>query len=258
MRTIIAGNWKMHKDQSETIALLSELVQGLKGLPEGMDVVIAPPFPFLSIAVERVRGSRLRVAAQNCHQGEQGAFTGEVSAAMLKSIGVSHCIVGHSERRQYFGETDAVVGEKIAALLAHGLTPIFCCGEKKEEREAGRHFDVVTEQMKGALGRLDNDRLERVVIAYEPVWAIGTGLTATAAQAQEMHAHIRMLLHTHGAKVSSTVPVLYGGSCNPKNAEDLFAGEDVNGGLIGGASLVADQFIDLVRIAQRVKSASIT
>lgn len=253
MRTIIAGNWKMHKDRSEVLALLDELLVGLRDAPEVPEVVVAPPFPFLAMAVERVKGSRIRVAAQNCHQAAQGAFTGEVSAGMLKSIGVTHCIVGHSERRQYFGETDAAVGEKIASLLAMDITPIFCCGEKREERESGRHFDVVTEQMKGALGLFDNERLQRVVIAYEPVWAIGTGLTATAGQAQDMHAHIRMLLHTHGAQVAASVPILYGGSCNPKNAEELFAGEDVNGGLIGGAALLADQFIDLVRIARRVK-----
>ena len=257
MRTIIAGNWKMHKDRSEAVALIDALVAGLKDMPDGPEVVVAPPFPFLAEAVQRAKGSRIRVAAQNCHQAEQGAFTGEVSAGMLKSIGVTDCIVGHSERRQYFGESDAAVGEKVAALLAGGITPIFCCGEKKDERESGRHFDVVAEQMKGALGKLDTDRLAHVVIAYEPVWAIGTGLTATAQQAQDMHAHIRMLLHTHGAQVAEAVPVLYGGSCNPKNAAELFAGEDVNGGLIGGASLVADQFIDLVRIAQRVKSATI-
>ncbi len=256
MRTIIAGNWKMNKDQSGTIALLGELVDELHSLLNGPEVVIAPPFPFLADAVKRLRGGQVRVAAQNCHQSANGAFTGEVSASMLASIGVTHCIVGHSERRQFFGETDTAVGEKIAALLDEGLIPIFCCGEKKDERESGRHFDVVTEQMKGALGKLDNDRLAKVVIAYEPVWAIGTGLTATAAQAQDMHAHIRMLLHTHGPIVAESVPVLYGGSCTPKNAEELFTGADVNGGLIGGASLVADQFAQIVRIAQRVKSAS--
>ena len=257
MRTIIAGNWKMHKDWDEALALIDALVAGLKDVPEGPEVVVAPPFPFLAEAVQRAKGSRIRVAAQNCHGAEQGAFTGEVSVGMLKSIGVTHCIVGHSERRQYSGETDAAVGEKVAALFDSGITPIFCCGEKKEERETGIHYDVVTSQIKGALGRFDNDLLQRVVIAYEPVWAIGTGLTATAQQAQDMHAHIRMLLHAHGAQVAENVPVLYGGSCNPKNAEELFVGEDVNGGLIGGASLVADQFIELVRIALRVKSASI-
>mgnify|MGYP000937358671 CR=1 FL=1 len=155
MRTIIAGNWKMHKDRGEVFALLDELLAGLRDAPEVPEVVVAPPFPFLAMAVERVKGSPIRVAAQNCHQAVQGAFTGEVSAGMLKSIGVTHCIVGHSERRQYFGETDAAVGEKIASLLAMDITPIFCCGENREERESGRHFDVVTEQMKGALGRFD-------------------------------------------------------------------------------------------------------
>ncbi|HRD53060.1 MAG TPA: triose-phosphate isomerase, partial [Flavobacteriales bacterium] len=172
-----------------------------------------------------------------------------VSVGMLKSIGVKACIVGHSERRQYFGESDALIGEKVAALLANGLTPIFCCGEKQVERESGQHFEVVSAQMKGALSRFSNAELERIIIAYEPVWAIGTGLTASKEQAQEMHAHIRALLRTHGATVAERVPIVYGGSCNPANAEGLFAQADVNGGLIGGASLVVEQFLELVRIA---------
>ena len=253
MRTIIAGNWKMHKDLQGAIDLVDALLSGSKDMPAGPAVVIAPAFPFLGIAVERTRGSRIAVAAQNCHQAAQGAYTGEVSVPMLKSLGVSHCIVGHSERRQYFGETDAAVGEKIGALLEHGITPIYCCGERKEEREGGRHFDVVGTQLKAALGGLAPDRIGRIILAYEPVWAIGTGLTATAQQAQDMHAHIRSLLGTHGDVVAREVPILYGGSCNPKNAEELFACPDVNGGLIGGAALIAEQFLDLVRIAQRVK-----
>ena len=253
MRTIIAGNWKMHKDRTEAETLVIELAAWARADKGKVEVVIAPPYPFLSSSVAQITGTTIGIAAQNCHEEEKGAFTGEVSGAMLKSIAVSHCIVGHSERRQYFGETDAAVGKKIAALLKHDITPIYCCGEKRDERESGRHFDVVTEQMKAALGALTNAQLCKVVVAYEPVWAIGTGLTATAQQAQDMHAHIRALLHTHGAEVAEQVPILYGGSCKPDNAAELFACEDVNGGLIGGASLIAEQFIELVRIAQRVK-----
>ncbi len=253
MRTIVAGNWKMHKDRAGARDLILAICAAEPTLPVNVGMVIAPPYPFLEMAVQLTRGTRIMVAAQNCHEAAHGAFTGEVSASMLASLEVRACIVGHSERRQYFGETDAAVGQKLAVLLAQGITPIYCCGERKEERLSGQHFDVVTEQMKGALGKLDNDQLQKVVIAYEPVWAIGTGLTATAAQAQDMHAHIRALLHTHGGRVAETVPVLYGGSCKPDNAADLFAGPDVNGGLIGGAALDADQFLELIRIAGRVK-----
>lgn len=253
MRTIVAGNWKMHKDHQEAEALIGALVKEAGTTAAHVDVVIAPPFPFLAQAVEQVRGTRIIVAAQNCHEAAQGAYTGEVSAAMLKSIGVRACIVGHSERRQYFGENDAAVGRKIVALLDHGILPIYCCGELRAERESGRHFDVVTEQMKGALAGLSTEQLERVVVAYEPVWAIGTGLTATADQAQEMHAHIRALLQRHGSRVAEAVPILYGGSCKPDNAESLFANADVNGGLIGGAALDAGQFTALIRIAGEAK-----
>jgi triosephosphate isomerase len=248
MRRIIAGNWKMHKDRGEALALIEALVGADVGSGD-VHVIIAPPFPFLAMAVERTRGTGIAVAAQNCHQQQHGAFTGEVSAAMLKSIGVSHCIVGHSERRQYFGETDELVGEKIRVLLSHDITPIYCCGERMEERMAGSHFGTVTAQMKAALGGFSNAELERIVVAYEPVWAIGTGLTATPQQAQDMHAHIRTLLASHGSEVADRVPILYGGSCKPDNAASLFAQPDVNGGLIGGASLVKEQFIELIRLA---------
>lgn len=248
MRTIIAGNWKMHKDRGEALALIDALVAGLKDVPEGPEVVVAPPFTFLAEAVQHAKGSPIRVAAQNCHQAEQGAFTGEVSAGMLKSIGVTHCIVGHSERRQYSGETDAAVGEKIVALLAHGITPIFCCGEKKEERESGHHFDVVTEQMKGALGRLENDRLKRVVIAYEPVWAIGTGRTASPEQAQAVHAVLRAQLAAATPRAGD-MKLLYGGSVKPDNAAILFSQADIDGGLIGGAALKAADFVAVARAA---------
>lgn len=251
MRTIVAGNWKMNTDRDGARSLVAALIHAGAGKREGVEVIISPPYPFLAAAVEQCAGTGITVAAQNCHQEEKGAYTGEVSAAMLASIGVKACIVGHSERRQYFGEGDALIGAKLAALVSHGIMPIFCCGENQDERSSGRHFDVVTEQMKGALGRFSNAELERLIIAYEPVWAIGTGLTASKEQAQEMHAHIRALLHTHGPSVAERVPILYGGSCNPSNAEGLFAQPDVNGGLIGGASLAADQFCELIQIASR-------
>jgi triosephosphate isomerase (TIM) len=204
------------------------------------------------MAAERVRGTRIMVAAQNCHEEGSGAFTGEVSVPMLESIGVGACIVGHSERRQYFCETDKAVGKKIAALLKGGLTPIYCCGELQEEREADRHFEVVKAQMKEALSDLDPNAMARLVVAYEPVWAIGTGLTATPEQGQEMHAFIRRELRSLAGDVADAIPILYGGSCKPDNAESLFKQQDINGGLIGGASLKADQFLKLIEIAGTV------
>jgi triosephosphate isomerase len=246
MRTIVAGNWKMNTDRASALELAGAVADACGSMRPGALVVVAPPFPFIAEVAARCAGSGVVVAAQDCHPAAKGAYTGEVSASMLKSIGAQACIVGHSERRQYHGESDAFIGEKTAALLAHGLTPIVCCGELKAEREAARHFEVVSAQLDGALGRFTADELGRLIIAYEPVWAIGTGLTATSEQAQEMHARIRSWLRERGAE---QVPVLYGGSCNPANAQGLFAQPDVDGGLIGGASLVADQFLELVRIA---------
>lgn len=239
----------MHTDRSGAKALVGALLEKLEGLPNTVEVILAPPFTYLQNVLDQTRGSRIKVAAQNCHQADKGAFTGEVSAAMLADLGVHACIVGHSERRQYFGETDAAVGEKIVSLLAQGLLPIYCCGERKDEREEGIHFEVVAAQMKAALGDLSVADLERIVVAYEPVWAIGTGLTASAQQAQDMHAYLRGLLRTHGSTVADTVPILYGGSCKPDNAAELFANPDVNGGLIGGAALDADQFVSILRAA---------
>ncbi|WKZ67042.1 MAG: triose-phosphate isomerase [Flavobacteriales bacterium] len=253
MRTIVAGNWKMNTDRDSAAALLAAMVEASDAFPRHVDAIVAPPFPFLEMAVRLCAGTRIAVAAQNCHQADKGAFTGEVSAAMLRSLGVQACIVGHSERRQYFGESDALIAEKVRALLAAGITPILCCGERREERESGRHFDVVTEQLKGALDGIDEALTARLIIAYEPVWAIGTGLTATKEQAQEMHARIRALLRTHAPTAAEALPLLYGGSCNPANAEGIFGQPDVNGGLIGGASLDAGQFTELVGIAGRCK-----
>ncbi len=238
----------MHKDKEEALSLIDALVGAGTG-SDDVQVIIAPPFPFLAMAVERTRDTRIAVAAQNCHHQDHGAYTGEVSASMLHSIGVTHCIVGHSERRQYFGETDELVGEKLRRLLANDITPIYCCGERKEERQGLIHLATVTAQMTMALAELSNAQLERLIVAYEPVWAIGTGLTATPQQAQDMHAHIRALLASHGSEVAARVPILYGGSCKPDNAASLFAQPDVNGGLIGGAALVQEQFIELIRLA---------
>lgn len=242
----------MHKRRDEALALLREVGDGAAAAGPTVEVVVAPPYPYLELAVRTLEGSGVQVAAQNCHEAAQGAYTGEVSASMLAGIGVTHCIVGHSERRQYYGENDAAVGLKVRALLAHGLTPIYCCGELKDDRIAERHFEVVGAQMEQALGAFSPEELGRLVVAYEPVWAIGTGLNATAAQAQEMHAFIRRQLGAAAAHV----PILYGGSCKPDNAEGLFKGADVNGGLIGGAALEASSFLELVRIAYRVKHSA--
>ncbi len=253
MRTVIAGNWKMNKDLPQAMDLLGRLAGA--GLPAPVEVIVAPAFPFLGQAVERLRGTPVLVAAQHCHEAAAGAFTGEVSVPMLASLGVHACIVGHSERRQYFGETDALVNARIRALLAAGLTPIHCCGERRAEREAGRHQEVVEGQLREALAGLNADELARTIVAYEPVWAIGTGLNATARQAQDMHAHIREVLRMIAGQAADQVPILYGGSCKPDNAAELFACPDVNGGLIGGASLDAASFLELVAIAHRSKQS---
>ena len=205
-------------------------------------VVVAPPAPYLALlAQETPKGVDL--AAQNCHAAETGAFTGEWSAAMLASAGVSYCILGHSERRAMHGETDALVADKMSACLKAGVTPIYCCGEVKEQRTSGAHLEVVESQVREALSGFSAEEMKDVLVAYEPVWAIGTGLTASDDQAQEMHAHIRSVLASmHGAEVAANTPILYGGSVKPSNAEALFAMPDVDGGLVGGASLKADDF----------------
>jgi triosephosphate isomerase (TIM) len=249
MRTIVAGNWKMHKDRTGAADLVAALAAASATWSPAVEVVVAPPYPFLADAVDRARGTRLVVAAQNCHEALQGAYTGEVSVAMLSSLGVGACIVGHSERRQYFGETDAAVGRKVAALLKADIMPIYCCGEVLEEREQGRHFEVVAQQLEEAFHDLDDGSIARTVIAYEPVWAIGTGRTATPEQAQEIHAFIRAWLVRRIGDPGRTVPLLYGGSCKPDNAAGLFDRADINGGLIGGAALDAAQFNALITIA---------
>ena len=245
-KKIVAGNWKMNKTFDEAEALVSSIATQLEHKNLACEVVICPPALFLEMATDYAEESLLHVGAQNASHHESGAYTGEISAAMLESIDVEYGIIGHSERRQYFGEREDVLSEKVNRLLDHGIHPIYCCGEVKEEREDRRHFDVVRKQLQEGVFHLTEDEFSNVVIAYEPVWAIGTGLTATPAQAQEMHAYIRNLVaDAYNRQVAENTTVLYGGSCNAGNAKELFSQPDVDGGLIGGASLKADEFVKI-------------
>lgn len=259
-KMIVAGNWKMNTDARSAAALLQQLAEWRAANAGRVQMIVAPPFPFLAAAVEqqagKEEGQQLLVAAQNCHSEKSGAYTGEVSVPMLASLGVGACIVGHSERRQYFGETDEAVGRKIAALLEMGLVPIYCCGELQQEREAGRQQDVVATQLHTALSRFKPAELARVVVAYEPVWAIGTGLTASPEQAQQMHAFIRAELARMAGGTAAVMPILYGGSCKPDNAQGLFAQPDIDGGLIGGAALNAADFVRIVAMAEETTKAA--
>lgn len=246
---IVAGNWKMNLTFTEADELLDDLMSELEKvtLPRDTQVIVCPPFPYIEMASDYANDSYFAVGAQNVSDQEKGAYTGEVSAAMLESCEIDYCIVGHSERRAYYGETDALVAAKVDQLLKHGLKPIVCVGEVLEEREGGRQLDVVKRQVEGGLFHLTAEQMQQVVIAYEPVWAIGTGKTATPEQAQEIHAHIRSLLAAkYGKAVADEISILYGGSCKPSNAKELFAKPDIDGGLIGGASLKAQDFMGIV------------
>ncbi len=244
-RKLIAGNWKMHKNVAEAVALVEELKSAVAGAPA--DALVAPPFTALAAVVGAARGSTVAVAAQNMHFEKEGAFTGEVSAAMLRDIGITHVILGHSERRQYFGETDEGVAKKTKVALASGLTPISCVGETFAEREAGRTMEVVGRELDAILDAVTADEAKRVVLAYEPVWAIGTGKVATPEQAQEVHAFIRSRIASrHGLPLADALRILYGGSVKPDNVKGLMALPDVDGALVGGASLKADSFLRLV------------
>ena len=243
---IVAGNWKMNLTFSEADELLDELMSELEKveLPRDEQVIVCPPFPYIEMASDYANDSYFMVGAQNVSDQEKGAYTGEVSAEMLESMEIDYCIVGHSERRGYYGETDKIVAAKVDQLLKHGLKPIVCVGEVLEEREAGKQLEVVQRQVEKGLFHLTPEQIKEVVIAYEPVWAIGTGKTATPEQAQEIHAHIRSLLAgKYGKALANEISILYGGSCKPSNAKELFACPDIDGGLIGGASLKADDFI---------------
>jgi triosephosphate isomerase len=247
MRTkIVAGNWKMNKTASEAAALIAGIKKEVEGVTN-VDVVVCPPFTDLKDAAAAVAGSNVKLGAQNVHWEASGAFTGEISAAMLKDLGVTYAIVGHSERRQYFGETDETVNKRTKAALAAGLTPIVCVGETLAERDAGQMESVVARQTLAGLAGLGDD-LAKVVVAYEPVWAIGTGRTATPAQAQEVHALIRRTLaELSNGDLANTIRIQYGGSMKPDNAKELMGQPDIDGGLIGGAALKADSFAAIVK-----------
>lgn len=251
---VLAGNWKMHLGIHATGGYVRELVAALKEMPEppACEVIVAPVFTSLAVAQQAAWGSPVRVAAQNCHWAPEGAFTGEVAAAMLGEMGITHVILGHSERRQHFGETDQTVAGRLAAALAEGLVPIVCIGETLAEREAGQTGAVLERQLEGALGAQPADRLGSLILAYEPVWAIGTGKVATTAQAQEAHACVRGWLRAKfGDGPAKSLRILYGGSANPGNVADLLACPDVDGALVGGASLKAATFLPMVEAADR-------
>ncbi|WP_282081205.1 triose-phosphate isomerase [Aquimarina algiphila] len=241
-KKIVAGNWKMNKNLAGTRTLLSELKTEL-GQSSNAEIIVAPTFTNLYSAVEALKSSDVTVAAQNMHQATNGAYTGEISADMLKDIGVETVILGHSERRAYFGETDALLVEKVNTALENNMTIIFCFGEELEDRKSDHHFSVVENQLKNGIFHIAETNWKNVVLAYEPVWAIGTGETASPEQAQEMHAFIRSeISKAYNQDIADAVSILYGGSVKPANAEEIFAKPDVDGGLIGGASLDAKSF----------------
>ena len=244
---IVAGNWKMNNDTTQTTELINDLNKALEEVSINCRVLISPTSINLTSAVALTEDSVIEVAAQNMHQAKNGAFTGEISAAMLNDVGVKSVILGHSERRTYFGENDQILTEKVASALENNLEIIFCFGELLQDRKSGNHFKVVESQLKNTVLSLNAASWEHIVLAYEPVWAIGTGETASPEQAQEMHAYIRSLLvSTYGISVAENVSILYGGSVKPTNANEIFSKEDVDGGLIGGASLKATDFTGII------------
>ncbi|MGL5001022.1 MAG: triose-phosphate isomerase [Cetobacterium sp.] len=245
-KTIIAGNWKMNKTVAETKATLTELKELTKGI-EGVSVVIGAPFTALESAVKAVEGSIVEIAAQNMHTNDSGAYTGEISPLMLKEIGVKYVILGHSERREYFKESNSFINAKVKAALAHDLVPILCIGEKLEERESGATAEVNEKQVREGMAGLTVEEAMKVVVAYEPVWAIGTGKTATPEMAEETHKEIRdVLVAMFGVEAAAEITIQYGGSMNAKNAAELLAMENIDGGLVGGASLDAPVFIEVI------------
>ena len=245
-KKIVAGNWKMNTNVSEGLELAKAVAEGSGRTPSDVEIIVAPPFTHLFPVSEVLKGSKVALSAQNCADKDKGAYTGEVAADMLVSAGCSYVILGHSERRQYYGETDAKLVEKMKLAFKSGLKVILCVGENLGQREAGKHFEEVGEQIRKVLFEFPAEQMASVVVAYEPVWAIGTGKTASAGQAEEIHAFIRKTLAEHfGAAVAGDMSILYGGSAKPSNAPELFAQPDIDGGLIGGAALKADDFIQI-------------
>ena len=245
---IVAGNWKCNTTLQEGVELAKavDTVVAAEGAKDVI-VVLGTPFTHITKVIETVNSQRIGVAAQNCAAEAKGAFTGEVSAAMVKSTGAGYVILGHSERREYYGETSEILNKKVALALANGLTPIYCCGEALAIRQAGTHNEFVKQQLEETIFALSPDDFKKIVIAYEPIWAIGTGVTASSGQAQDMHENIRASIAAkYGAEIAESTSILYGGSCNAKNAKELFANKDVDGGLIGGASLKAEDFIQII------------
>ena len=244
-KKIVAGNWKMNTTVAEGVELAKNVLAKIAEVPEGVKLVVAPPFTHLTSVEAVLNGSAISVSAQNCADQEKGAYTGEVAPKMIASLGAEYVILGHSERREYYGETNAKLVKKIELALANGLAPIYCVGEKLEEREAGKHFEVVESQLKEVLFGLTAEQMAKIVVAYEPVWAIGTGKTATSEQAQEIHAFIRKTIAEKFDALAEEISILYGGSCKPSNAPELFSQADIDGGLIGGAALAAEDFIGI-------------
>ncbi|MGE5425077.1 MAG: triose-phosphate isomerase [Syntrophothermus sp.] len=246
---IVAGNWKMNKTFADAEELISDIADGIDEINlENTTVIICPPALYLEMASDIADESNFKVGAQNMNDHESGAYTGEISAPMLQSMEIGYCILGHSERRKYFMEGNVFLASKVDMALTYGISPIFCCGELLPQREAGNHFEIVKLQLEESLFHLNKEEMMNVIIAYEPVWAIGTGVNATPAQAQEMHMYIRNLLAMkYGQPLADEISILYGGSCNAKNAKEIFSQPDVDGGLIGGASLNADEFIQIIK-----------
>ena len=242
---IVAGNWKMNASKSQVNALVGQLVFGLKNNHHQAKVVICPPMPYLSQAETLVKDSSVKLGVQNINANDSGAFTGEISLVMAKEFSVQYAIVGHSERRELYGETDLEIVEKIKATIASGITPIFCVGETLAQREGGQTHNVISTQVNAVIDNLGINAFKNMVVAYEPIWAIGTGVTATPNQAQDIHHFIRNLLTQQNADIAQMVSILYGGSVNGANALELFACEDIDGGLVGGASLKSEDFLTI-------------
>lgn len=249
-KRIVAGNWKMNNNLDEGLKLASEVINMVSDeVMDNVTIVMAPPFPFIyNVGKLAENQENIFVAGQNCNENASGAYTGEVSATMLKSVKAKFVIIGHSERREYFKETNELLAKKVNIALENDLVPIFCCGESLETRESGNHFEFVCNQLTESIFHLNEDQFSKIVIAYEPIWAIGTGRTASSEQAQEMHQKLREHIKAKfGEAIANNTPILYGGSCNPKNAKELFSCPDVDGGLIGGASLKSRDFVDIIK-----------